>query len=58
MVKRITFFLMATVIVLSSSLSVFAQSDPNETKEDYIKWIDFTPTVAAMKNALKYDTDT
>lgn len=58
MVKRITFFLMATVIVLSSSLSVFAQSDPNETKEDYIKWIDFTPTVAAMKDALKYDTDT
>ena len=58
MFKRITICFLSIAVILVGTLSVFAETDPDETKESYIKWIDFTPTTAALKDALKYDIDT
>lgn len=58
MFKKITICFLSIAVILTSTLPVFAETDPDETRENYIKWIDFTPTTAALKDALTYDIDT
>ena len=58
MFKKITICFLSIAVILTSTLPVFAETNPDETRENYIKWIDFTPTTAALKDALTYDIDT
>ena len=62
--KRVVMLVLSGLLVLSSVLRSALPEDPDRlTAVDgagntYIRWIDFTPTAAAMSDALAYDVET